>query len=61
VNRTPALIIVPASVAILSSSRREDASIPLAEPTPVDLKLIPYYAWGNRGPSAMSVWLPLGR
>jgi DUF1680 family protein len=25
------------------------------------LKLIPYYAWGNRGPSEMTVWLPLGR
>jgi uncharacterized protein len=28
---------------------------------PIDLKLIPYYAWGNRGPSEMTVWLPLGR
>jgi DUF1680 family protein len=27
----------------------------------VDLKLIPYYAWGNRGRSEMTVWLPLGR
>jgi DUF1680 family protein len=25
------------------------------------VKLIPYYAWGNRGPSEMTVWLPLGR
>jgi DUF1680 family protein len=25
-----------------------------------DVKLIPYYAWGNRGESEMSVWLPLG-
>jgi DUF1680 family protein len=23
-----------------------------------DLQLIPYFAWANRGPSAMSVWLP---
>jgi DUF1680 family protein len=28
--------------------------------TPVDLRLIPYYAWGNRGPSEMTVWMPLG-
>ncbi|WP_396654242.1 hypothetical protein [Microbacterium sp.] len=21
--------------------------------------LIPYFAWGNRGPSEMSVWLPV--
>jgi DUF1680 family protein len=26
-----------------------------------DLKLIPYYAWGNRGPSEMTVWMPLAR
>jgi DUF1680 family protein len=25
------------------------------------LKLVPYYAWGNRGRSEMTVWLPLGR
>lgn len=24
-------------------------------------RLIPYYAWGNRGPSEMSIWLPLVR
>jgi DUF1680 family protein len=24
----------------------------------VDLQFVPYFAWGNRGPSAMSVWLP---
>lgn len=26
---------------------------------PLDLTLIPYYAWANRGKSAMSVWLPV--
>jgi DUF1680 family protein len=26
--------------------------------TPIPLTLIPYYAWANRGPSAMRVWLP---
>jgi DUF1680 family protein len=30
-------------------------------PLAVDLKLIPYYAWGNRGRSEMTVWIPLGR
>ncbi|WP_210480100.1 glycoside hydrolase family 127 protein [Naasia sp. SYSU D00948] len=25
----------------------------------VPVRLIPYFAWGNRGPSEMSVWLPL--
>jgi uncharacterized protein len=28
---------------------------------PVSAKLVPYYAWGNRGDSEMSVWLPLRR
>jgi DUF1680 family protein len=30
-----------------------------ARPEPFTLKLIPYYAWGNRGDTEMSVWLPL--
>jgi DUF1680 family protein len=29
---------------------------PAAQPTPVTL--IPYYAWANRGPHAMRVWIP---
>jgi uncharacterized protein len=30
------------------------------DPTrPLPIRLVPYYAWGNRGPSEMSVWLPL--
>jgi DUF1680 family protein len=37
---------------------RELATSP---PRPFDLRLIPYFAWGNRGPSEMSVWLPLGQ
>lgn len=28
-------------------------------PRPIDILLIPYYAWGNRGRSEMSVWLPV--
>jgi DUF1680 family protein len=30
-------------------------------PRPVDIKLIPYYAWANRGKSEMTVWMPLRR
>ncbi len=26
---------------------------------PVSLTAIPYYAWGNRGPGAMRIWLPI--
>ncbi len=33
--------------------------IPATELKAVDLRLIPYYAWGNRGPSEMTVWMPL--
>jgi DUF1680 family protein len=29
--------------------------------TTIPIKLIPYFAWGNRGHSEMSVWLPLSR
>jgi DUF1680 family protein len=32
-----------------------------ADERALDLKLIPYYAWGNRGRSEMTVWLPLMR
>jgi DUF1680 family protein len=27
----------------------------------INLKLIPYYSWNNRGLAEMTVWLPLGR
>jgi len=30
-----------------------------AAPRRMAVRLIPYFAWSNRGPSAMSVWLPL--
>ena len=25
---------------------------------PVDIRLVPYYAWNNRGIGEMTVWLP---
>ena len=28
---------------------------------PVKIKLIPYYAWANRGQTDMTVWMPVGR
>lgn len=31
------------------------------EAKPVSIRLIPYYAWANRGKTDMSVWLPLSR
>ena len=33
--------------------------LPAAEPRPVHLQLIPYYAWNNRGRTEMTVWIPL--
>ncbi len=30
-----------------------------ATPAPVNIRLIPYYAWGNRGDSEMTVWMPM--
>jgi len=35
--------------------------LPAEKTRPVNVKLIPYFAWSNRGPSEMTVWLPLGR
>lgn len=32
-----------------------------SEPKPIQVRLIPYYAWGNRGHSEMSVWMPIVR
>jgi DUF1680 family protein len=29
------------------------------EPKRIDIRLIPYYAWDNRGDSEMTVWIPL--
>ena len=31
------------------------------DPKPVKVRMIPYYAWANRGRSDMAVWLPLIR
>jgi DUF1680 family protein len=28
---------------------------------PVKIKLIPYYAWANRGETDMTVWMPVAR
>ncbi|GAC1415855.1 MAG: glycoside hydrolase family 127 protein [Acidobacteriaceae bacterium] len=34
------------------------ASTPKAQESPTKVKLIPYYAWANRGPASMQVWIP---
>ena len=35
-----------------------DADVDL-QPTTAEIDLVPYYAWSNRGPSTMRVWIPL--
>jgi uncharacterized protein len=37
------------------------AELNQAEPTPLEVRLVPYARWGNRGPGEMSVWLRLLR
>ena len=32
-----------------------------AEEDTIDIRLIPYYAWGNRGKGDMNVWIPVSR
>jgi len=34
-------------------------AMPLQAPKAVDIRMVPYYAWGNRGDAEMTVWLPL--
>ena len=37
----------------------DHAAGPAVDPgRPVELTAVPYYAWGNRGPGAMRIWLP---
>jgi DUF1680 family protein len=36
-----------------------DLQIP--EPEQIDIRLVPYYAWGNRAEGEMTVWMPLSR
>ena len=33
--------------------------LPSEPPRPVRIRLIPYYAWNNRGEPKMTVWIPL--
>ena len=34
--------------------------LPFIAPQPIPLRLIPYYAWANRGVAEMTVWMPVG-
>jgi DUF1680 family protein len=60
-------VLCSASLRSASQSRLADCSwnntlyreISAQEAKMVDVRLIPYYAWGNRGDSEMTVWIPL--
>lgn len=47
--------------ALLRHERREAMYAPLEEPdwNEVTTQFVPYFAWGNRGPGDMTVWLPI--
>ena len=47
--------VVPQSTDASALYRR----VPAVQADPILLRLIPYYAWCNRGVSEMTVWLPL--
>jgi DUF1680 family protein len=51
----PGTISVPAEETGLYYSAAETRK---AQVVPTTLKLIPYYAWANRTPAAMQVWIP---
>ena len=50
-----------ASPATESWDGRLYRDVPPSADRPVDLNLIPYFAWANRGKSEMTVWLSAGR
>jgi DUF1680 family protein len=49
-----ALHRVPAETELYYNARAKDTFAS----KPTTLRLIPYYAWANRAPSAMQVWVP---
>ena len=51
--RGTCLVVPPADRGSLYSE------VTAAEPRPLTVTLVPYAVWANRGPSEMSVWLPL--
>jgi hypothetical protein len=51
-----ARLLEPADASWPYGDRSPDAPLPSAGP--IDVPLIPYHQWANRGPSTMRVWLP---
>jgi hypothetical protein len=64
VNQPGNVVVLESVVAAAIEPRWEGQlyrELPAEKTRPVNVKLIPYFAWSNRGPSEMTVWLPLGR
>jgi DUF1680 family protein len=56
------VVVLQAKAHCLSGPNWNDVlyrRLPRQKPAQVDIQLIPYYAWGNRGDSEMTVWMPL--
>ncbi|WP_294178593.1 glycoside hydrolase family 127 protein [uncultured Schumannella sp.] len=54
---TAAQLPVPAPTPDVSLYAEFDAT----EPSPLEVRLVPYAMWGNRGPGEMTVWMPVLR
>lgn len=56
-----AMQVIPVTLAVLPAGGTDTLYEDLSDDAldTVDTRLVPYFAWGNRGASEMSVWLPL--
>ncbi|MGF6823798.1 DUF1680 family protein [Microbacterium sp. ZKA21] len=55
------VVALEAEIAVIPPTDEDSLYADLAdvEPSSAVVRLVPYYAWGNRGAGEMSVWLPL--
>lgn len=55
------VVALDTTAVVLPLSSEDDlySTVSNADLQSTQIRLIPYFAWGNRGPSEMSVWLPL--
>jgi len=56
------VVVIEADALVKSSPKWKDELYRSIEPVSekrIRVRFIPYYAWANRGPSEMSVWLPM--
>jgi DUF1680 family protein len=61
-NLLHGLTVLETKARVVSQAKDANAlyrQLPEIKAEPISLRLIPYYAWCNRGRSEMSVWLPV--